>query len=74
MRFPAALLEWIHAVAAVEGVTANTVIRSGMDAYLQNRVASPEFQSASESYLAQAKAQVATARGWNTSEGERVHA
>jgi hypothetical protein len=74
VRFPAALLEWIHAVAAVEGITANTVIRNGMDVYLQDRVASPAFQQASESYLAQAQAQVATARGLATSESERAHA
>lgn len=72
VRFPAALLERIHAVAAVEGVTANTVIRDGMDIYLRDRVASPEFQEASQAYLARAKAQVATAFGEGTREGEHV--
>ncbi|MFJ1964042.1 hypothetical protein [Streptomyces massasporeus] len=70
VRFPAALLERIHAVAVVEGVTANTVIRDGMDNYLRERVSSPEFQEASQAYLARAEAQVATALGGGTREGD----
>ncbi|MEU1516230.1 hypothetical protein ABZ490_29525 [Streptomyces sp. NPDC005811] len=74
VRFPAVLLERIHAVAAVEGVTANTVIRDGMDAYLSDRVASAEFQEASNAYLARAQAHVATARGERPGGSERLHA
>ncbi|MEU7716540.1 hypothetical protein [Streptomyces tibetensis] len=73
VRFPAALLERIHAVAAVEGVTANTVIRDGMDTYVRDRVASSEFQEASQAYLARAKAQVATALGDSKRGSEHVH-
>ncbi len=74
VRFPGQLLERIHAVAAVQGVTANTVIRDGMDAHLTALVASSEFQEASKAFLARAQAQVATAIGESQSGGGRVHA
>ncbi|GGX97503.1 hypothetical protein [Streptomyces fructofermentans] len=61
VRFPSQLLDRIHAVAAIESVTANAIIREGMDSYIRERVASPEFQEAREAYLARAEAQVATA-------------
>ncbi|MFJ8009231.1 hypothetical protein [Streptomyces fagopyri] len=61
VRFPSQLLERIHAVAAIESVTANAIIREGMDSYIRERVASPEFKEARTAYLARAQAQVATA-------------
>lgn len=61
VRFPGQLLDRIQAIAAVESTTANAVIRAGMDAYVRERVASPEFRAASERYVAQAQAHVAAA-------------
>jgi hypothetical protein len=61
VRFPAQLLDRIQAIAAVQSTTANAVIRAGMDAYVRERVASPEFRAASEEYVAQAQAHVAAA-------------
>ncbi|MGW6015605.1 hypothetical protein [Streptomyces sp. NPDC055210] len=61
VRFPGQLLDRIQAIAAVQATTANAVIRAGMDAYVRERVASPEFQAASEEYVAQAQAHVAAA-------------
>jgi predicted DNA-binding protein len=61
VRFPSQLLERIHAVAAIESVTANAIIREGMDSYIREHVASPGFQEARTAYLARAEAQVATA-------------
>ncbi|MEU0037867.1 hypothetical protein [Streptomyces sp. NPDC006333] len=61
VRFPSQLLERIHAVAAIQSVTANAIIREGMDSYIRERVASAEFQEARTAYLDRAQAQVATA-------------
>ncbi|MEV8435066.1 hypothetical protein [Streptomyces chartreusis] len=61
VRMPSQLLERIQAIAAVLSTSANTVIRDGMDAYVRDRVASPEFRAASEAYVEKAQAQVATA-------------
>lgn len=61
VRFPSQLLDRIQAIAAVHSSTANAVIREGMEAWVRERVASPEFRAASEAYLAHAQAQVATA-------------
>lgn len=61
VRFPGQLLDRIQAIAAVQATTANAVIRAGMDAYVRERVASPEFRAASEAYVAQAQAHVAAA-------------
>ncbi|MEU9894764.1 hypothetical protein ACIBCS_07175 [Streptomyces phaeochromogenes] len=61
VRFPSQLLDRIQAIAAVQATTANAVIREGMDIYVRERVASAEFRAASETYISQAQAQVATA-------------
>ncbi|MEU4653730.1 hypothetical protein AB0G32_07270 [Streptomyces sp. NPDC023723] len=61
VRFPSQLLDRIQAIAAVQSTTANAVIREGMDAWVRERVASADFRAASEAYIAQAQAQVATA-------------
>ncbi|MGW1622460.1 hypothetical protein [Streptomyces sp. NPDC002172] len=61
VRLPSQLLERIHAIAAVQSKSANAVIREGMDRFVRERVASPEFRAASEAYIAKAQAQVATA-------------
>jgi hypothetical protein len=61
VRFPGQLLDRIQAIAAVQSTTANAVIRAGMDAYVRERVASPDFRAASEEYVAQAQANVAAA-------------
>ncbi|MGC4986602.1 hypothetical protein ACLQ18_39425 [Streptomyces sp. DT193] len=61
VRFPSQLLDRIQAVAAIEAATANAIIREGMDSYIREHVASPEFQRARKEYIARAEAQVATA-------------
>jgi predicted DNA-binding protein len=61
VRFPAQLLQRIHAVAAVEDTTANAVIREGMDHYIRERVRTDTFQEASRAYVERAQAHVATA-------------
>lgn len=61
VRLPSQLLDRIQAIAAVQSTSANAVIREGMDAYVRDRVSSPEFRAASDAYIAQAQAQVATA-------------
>jgi predicted transcriptional regulator len=63
VRFPSELLDRIQAMAAVTSTTANALIREGMEAYVQQRAASPEFKKASETYIAQAQARVATVLG-----------
>lgn len=61
VRFPAQLLQRIHAVAVVEDTTANAVIREGMDHYIRERVRTDSFQEASRAYVERAQAHVATA-------------
>ncbi len=61
IRFPAQLLQRIHAVASVEETTANAVIREGMDHYIRERVRTDTFQEASRAYVERAQAHVATA-------------
>ncbi|MGV9419999.1 hypothetical protein ACWDO6_21170 [Streptomyces sp. NPDC003674] len=60
VRFPSHLLERIQAMAAVLSTTANAVIREGMETYVRERAASDDFKQASEQYIAQAQARVAT--------------
>ncbi|MET8168156.1 hypothetical protein ACFU6S_11240 [Streptomyces sp. NPDC057456] len=69
VRFPRQLLDRIHAIAAVESSTANAVIREGMNAWVHDRVASPDFRAASEAYIASAQRQVATALQDHSSRG-----
>ncbi|MFE4824786.1 hypothetical protein ACFRFU_52360 [Streptomyces sp. NPDC056704] len=71
VRFPSQLLDRIHAVAAIQAVTANAIIREGMDTYIRERVASPEFQEARKEYIARAEAQVATALRDHSEQGRR---
>lgn len=73
VRFPAHLLQRIHAVAAVEDSTANAVIREGMDTYIRDRVRTEDFKEASRAYVERAEAHVATALQESTDEEERVH-
>lgn len=61
VRMPSQLLDRIQAIAAVLSISANAVIKEGMDTYVRERVASPEFRAASEAYVAKAQAQVKTA-------------
>lgn len=74
VRFPAHLLQRIHAVAAVEDTTANAVIREGMDTYLRERVRSAAFQDASRAYVERAQAHVATALQEPSADEEPAHA
>ncbi|MFE3269940.1 hypothetical protein [Streptomyces sp. NPDC059215] len=59
VRFPSHLLERIQAMAVVLSSTANAVIRDGMEAWVREQAASPEFREASEQYIAKAQARVA---------------
>ncbi|MFI8191632.1 hypothetical protein ACIF8T_22905 [Streptomyces sp. NPDC085946] len=63
VRFPGHLLDRIQAMAAVMSTTANALIREGMEAYVQERASSEEFKAASQKYIAEAQARVATVLG-----------
>ncbi|MGF0174534.1 CopG family ribbon-helix-helix protein [Streptomyces sp. Marseille-Q5077] len=63
VRFPSELLDRIQAMAAVMSTTANALIREGMEAYVREQAASSEFKKASEKYIAEAQARVATVLG-----------
>ncbi|MEV0696015.1 hypothetical protein [Streptomyces sp. NPDC050388] len=63
VRFPGELLDRIQAMAAVMSTTANALIREGMEAYVREQAASSGFKEASEKYIAEAQARVATVLG-----------
>lgn len=73
VRFPAQLLQRIHAVAAVKDSTANAVIREGIDAYIRDLVRTPAFQADSRAYVERAQANVSAAMQEPEDEGLPAH-